>query len=118
MHLYNKFIGIALAAVLVLCICSFAPIETRDEGEIVGKDAPDFTLPLLFGDGEDEEVTLSDAPTPPSEEKLPDPVCPQGAPSVPPGEPAESPPPPPGQSNLDAPTDTRREEEEPKGGDQ
>lgn len=68
--------------------------------------------------GQREEVTLSDAPTPPLEEKLPDPVCPQGAPSVPPGEPAQSPPPPPGQSNLDAPTDTCRDEEEPQGGDQ
>ena len=91
-------------------------------GQIDGKPfsvhAEGQRLILRHEDGQREEVTLSDAPTPPLEEKLPDPVCPQGAPQVPPGEPAQLPPPPPGQSNLDTPTDTRREEEESKGGDQ
>jgi len=75
-------------------------------------------LILRREDGQREEVTLSDAPTPPSEEKLPDPVCPQGAPSVPPGEPAQSAPPPPGQSRLDEPAATDPEERELDAGDQ
>jgi hypothetical protein len=85
-------------------------------------------LILRREDGQREEVTLSDPPTPPVEDKLPDPVCPHGAPQLPPGEPAQSPPPPPGQSSLDEPIATDREqeepeaadrrEEEPKGGDQ
>lgn len=75
-------------------------------------------LILRHEDGQREEVTLSDAATSPLVEKLPDPVCPQGAPQVPLGEPAQSPPPPPGQSSLDAPIDACRDKEEPKGGDQ
>jgi transposase InsO family protein len=85
-------------------------------------------LILRREDGQREEVTLSDAPTPASKERLPDPVCPQGAPSVPPGEPAQSAPPAPGQSRLDEPATTDREaceldaadrqEREPKGGAQ
>jgi hypothetical protein len=74
-------------------------------------------LILRREDGQREEVTLSDAPTPPSEEKLPDPVCPQGAPSVPPGEPAQSAPPLPGQSRLDEPATADREEHELDAGD-
>jgi transposase InsO family protein len=85
-------------------------------------------LILRREDGQREEVTLSDPPTRPSGEELPEPVCPHGAPQLPPGEPAQSPPPPPGQSRLDGPIDTDRkkdeseaadrQEEEPKGGDQ
>jgi transposase InsO family protein len=85
-------------------------------------------LILRREDGQREEVTLSDPPARPSGEELPDPVCPHGAPQVPPGEPAQSPPPPPGQSRLDGPIATEREKEEseaadrqeekPKGGDQ
>jgi hypothetical protein len=85
-------------------------------------------LILRREDGQREEVTLSDAPTRTSGEELPEPVCPHGAPQVPPGEPAQSPPPPPGQSSLDEPMATDREkkepeavdrqEEDPKGGDQ
>jgi hypothetical protein len=75
-------------------------------------------LILRREDGQREEVTLSDPPARPSGEELPDPVCPHGAPPVPSGEPAQSPPPPPGQSGLDVASDTGSEEEEPKGGDQ
>jgi hypothetical protein len=85
-------------------------------------------LILRREDGQREEVTLSDPPTRPSGEELPDPVCPHGAPQVPLGEPAQSPPPPPGQSGLDEPIATEwekeeseaadRQEEEPKRGDQ
>jgi transposase InsO family protein len=68
--------------------------------------------------GQREEVTLADAPTPSAATELPGPVCPQGAPSVPVGEPAQSPPLPPGQSNLDGLTGTReRDVESPEGGD-
>jgi hypothetical protein len=75
-------------------------------------------LILRHEDGQREEVTLSDAPAPRSATELPDPVSPQGAPSVPSGEPAQSPPPPPGQSNLDVLPDTCEQEDEgAEGGD-
>jgi transposase InsO family protein len=91
-------------------------------GQVDGKSfsvhAEGQRLILRREDGQREEVTLSDPPTRPSGEELPDPVCPHGAPQVPSGEPAQSPPPPPGQSGLDVANDTGSEEEEPKGGDQ
>jgi len=74
-------------------------------------------LILRREDGQREEVTLSDPPTRPSGEALPDPVCPHGAPQVPPGEPAQSLPLPPGQSSLDEPIATQRPKEEPESAD-
>jgi transposase InsO family protein len=76
-------------------------------------------LILRREDGQREEVTLADTPVPSAAPELPGPVCPQGAPGEPAGEPAQSPPPPPGQSNLDALTGSceQTEEEDVEGGD-
>jgi len=44
---------------------------------------------------------LSDVPPDHPSAPLPEPICPQGAPPVPAGEPAQAPPPAPGESALD-----------------
>jgi thiol-disulfide isomerase/thioredoxin len=59
-----KVLLIILLGVFTFCLLVPTPYANAatageaEEEELIGKEAPDFTLPLLFGEG--EEVTLSD----------------------------------------------------------
>lgn len=87
------------------------------DGQAFSVHAEGERLILRRADGQREEVTLHapvESPTAASA-SLPQPLCPQGAPNVPPGEPALVPPPPPGTTAwdpADVPDVLSKEEEE------
>ena len=57
MIIWNKFITYLMCFVFLFGALTFGYAQTEEEVDIIGKDAADFTLPLLLSDG--ETVTLS-----------------------------------------------------------
>ena len=62
MRSMNRLIALIIAALILwggalASKATVTPSGEKEEDKLIGKDAPDFTLPVLFGDG--EEVTLS-----------------------------------------------------------